>query len=108
MLILENTEHDLLNFFAASGSDTLNYTVDQSDIIKIKISFLVSDLGQEEEIYGSTLCKVKGSDLGQQPLKLKNLDIINDYEISLGNISLEVSKGMSPKGSPKIKTTGDH
>lgn len=69
---------------------------------------MVSDLGQEEEIYGSTVCKVNGSSLTQQPLKLKNLDIFNEYEIALGNISLEVSKGVSPRGSPKTKTAGDH
>ena len=45
VLILENTVHDKLNFFAAAGSDTLNYSVDQPEVVKIKLSFLVSDLG---------------------------------------------------------------
>ena len=63
MLILENTAHDKLSFFAAAGSDALNFAVEQPDVIKIKISFLVSDLGHEEEIYGTATCKIKGSDI---------------------------------------------
>jgi hypothetical protein len=47
VLILENTEHDLLSFVAAAGSDTLNYSIDEADLIKIKLSFLISDLGHE-------------------------------------------------------------
>ena len=45
VLILENNVHDKLSFFAAAGSDILNYSVHQPDVIKIKLSFLVSDLG---------------------------------------------------------------
>ena len=63
VLILENNEHDKLSFFAAAGSDALNYSVDQPDLIKIKLSFLVSDLGHEEEIYGTATSKIKGSDI---------------------------------------------
>ncbi len=47
VLILENVEHDPLSFAAAVGSDTLNYIVEHPDVIKIKLSFLVSDLGHE-------------------------------------------------------------
>jgi hypothetical protein len=63
VLILESTEHDELNFVAAVGSDALNYAVEQPDVIKIKLTFLVSDLGHEEEIYGMATCKIRGIDL---------------------------------------------
>lgn len=39
----------------------------------MKISFLVSDLGHEEEIYGTAMCKVKGSEVAQQTVKIKNV-----------------------------------
>jgi len=41
----------------------LSYTVEQPNIIKIKLTFLVSDFGHEEEIYGVAHCKVRGVDI---------------------------------------------
>ena len=41
------------------GSDQLNYSVEQPDLMKIKMTFLVSDLGHEEEIYGVATCNLR-------------------------------------------------
>lgn len=96
MLILENVEHDQLNFTAAAGSDLLNYTVEQPDNVRIKLTFLVSDLGHEEEIYGVASCKLRASDL-EKEVRLKNVEIKNDYSVNLGSVNFEVFKGVSPK-----------
>jgi hypothetical protein len=66
VLILENAEHDQLNFISAAGSDLLNYIVEQPENIRIKLTFLVSDLGHEEEIYGIATCKFRIQDLEQK------------------------------------------
>lgn len=83
-----------MSFYAAAGSDVLNYAVDQPDVVKIKVSFLVSDLGHEEEIYGTATCKVKASEVVNGAVRLRNIEIVNDYSVILGNFSLEVTKGM--------------
>lgn len=93
-------EHDQLNFTAAAGSDLLNYTVEQPDNVRIKLTFLVSDLGHEEEIYGIAACKIRASDL-EKEIKLKNVEIKNDYSVNLGTVSFEVFKGVSPRNLQK-------
>ena len=50
------------------------------------------------------MCKIKGSDIYKEPAKIKNIDILNDYSVVLGTFSLEASKGISQKASPKHKT----
>lgn len=35
---------------------------------------------------------------------MKNIEILNDYSVGLGSFSIEASKGIVPKGSPKNKT----
>jgi len=39
--------------------------------------------------------------LQNQDIKLKNIEILNDYAVILGTLSLEISKGIPPKVSPK-------
>lgn len=88
VLILENVEHDQLNFTSSAGSDLLNYIVEQPEAIRIKLTFIVSDLGHEEEIYGSTTCKLRPQDLEQKEVKFKNIEIKNDYSVNLGCVTL--------------------
>ena len=40
---------------------------------------------------------MKGSDIYKDSIKLKNIDIVNDYSVVLGTFSIEASKGASPK-----------
>ena len=35
---------------------------------------------------------------------MKNIEILNDYSVGLGSFSIEASKGIAAKGSPKNKT----
>lgn len=97
VLILENVEHDPLNFTSATGSDLLNYVVEQPEAIRIKLTFIVSDLGHEEEIYGTTICKLRAQDLDQKEVKFRNAEIKNDYSVNLGLVSLEVFRAATPK-----------
>ena len=59
VLIMEHSNHDKLTFVTSAGSDTLNFLVEFSEYIKVKITFLVSDIGQDEEIYGYATLKMK-------------------------------------------------
>ena len=63
VLIMEHSNHDELTFISSAGSDTLNFVIEHSEYVKIKITFLVSDIGQDEEIYGLTHVKMKISEL---------------------------------------------
>lgn len=56
--------HNMDLFFTpAPSSDKLNFVIDETEQIKIRITFLISDLGREEEIYGVALAKIKTSDI---------------------------------------------
>ncbi len=63
VLILDSVEHDELNFISGPGSDQLNFNIQYSETIRIKLTFIVSYLGHDEEIYGLTLYKVKTKDV---------------------------------------------
>lgn len=73
VLILENTEHDPLSFTAAPSSDQLTYSLQHPDPIAVKLTFIVSDLGHEEEIYGTSVCRLRAQDLNLKEAKFKNL-----------------------------------
>ena len=79
----------------------LSYIVEQPHAIQVKLTFLVSDLGHEEEIYGVAVCKFRSSELEQKELKFKNVLIKNDYSVNLGVVSLEVFKGFVSKNMPR-------
>ena len=91
VLILEAEQHDGLSFTPAAGSDNLDYTVEQ-DSLKVKFTFLVSDLGVEEEVYGIAVCKTRVTDLNKQEIKFKGVEIKNEHDVPLGVINLEVSR----------------
>lgn len=78
----------------------MNYNVEQPDNVRIKLTFLVSDLGHEEEIYGIATCKIRASDL-EKEVKLKNVEIKNDYSVNLGTVSFEVFRGVASKNLQK-------
>lgn len=59
VLIMEGTLHDELTFMPSASSDSLSFYVEDAEYIKVKVTFLVSDVGHEEEIYGSALVKMK-------------------------------------------------
>ena len=40
-------------------SDNLNFLLDKGDFLKLKMVLMISDIGQEEEIYGSLTFKIK-------------------------------------------------
>ena len=44
---MEHSNHDFLTFVSSAGSDALNFIVEFSEYIKVKITFLVSDIGQD-------------------------------------------------------------
>jgi hypothetical protein len=46
VLILNSADYDELSFVNVAGSDSLNYYVDHGEFVKIKFTFLVSDIGQ--------------------------------------------------------------
>lgn len=75
---MESSFHNELNFVPSAGSDSLSFVVDHAEFIKVKIVCLISDTGQEEEIYGSLLIKIKAEELARQPfvafsdIELKN------------------------------------
>lgn len=45
VLIMENPSFSELTFISADSSDQLNFAIDYSDVIKVKIVCLVSDIG---------------------------------------------------------------
>ena len=59
VLIMESSAHDPLTLVSSAGSDSLSFFIEHAEFLKIKITFLVSDIGQEEEIYGSAILKMK-------------------------------------------------
>jgi hypothetical protein len=48
----------------------------------------VSDLGHEEEIYGVATAKIRGEELEQKEIKLKNVEICNEFAVNLGYVNL--------------------
>lgn len=52
-----------LSFNCSASSDNLDFSVEQTETIKMKITFLVSDIGQDQEIYGWSLIKIKTAEL---------------------------------------------
>lgn len=99
VLIMEHSNHDKLTFVTSAGSDTLNFLVDFSEYIKVKITFLVSDIGQDEEIYGYTTLKMKINELSTKDLiTFDNVELKNDFGTEVGIISTEVSRqSQAPK-----------
>ena len=65
VLILDNAPDDDLVFISVAGSDNLHYLLDETQYGKLKLTFLVSDIGQEEEIYGVANAKFKIVDISQ-------------------------------------------
>ena len=96
---MEHSNHDKLTFVTSAGSDTLNFLVDFSEYIKVKITFLVSDIGQDEEIYGYTTLKMKINELSTKDLiTFDNVELKNDFGTEVGIISTEVSRqSQAPK-----------
>lgn len=59
VLIMQSTIHDELTLVPSTSSDSLGFHIGDVDYITVKIVFLVSDVGQEQEIYGSAMVKIK-------------------------------------------------
>lgn len=92
---MENTIHDELSFIPSSSSDSLNFYIEDTQYIKVKITFLISDVGQEEQIYGSAMVKFKIGQLSaaQDGLKYYRVELKNDFGTDAGNLSFEVHQG---------------
>lgn len=90
MLILERfkTATTAILFVNSNGSDLLNYSVDFSDSLQIKCTFLVCDGEIDEEIYGSIHKKVNISEISDGPINLPSLRISNEYSIDIGQVDL--------------------
>ena len=96
VLIMENIEENELVFVSTSSSDVLNFVIEDTEFIKIKIIFLVSDIGHEEEIYGTAIVKLKTQELiaaGGEGVPFSKLLIKNDFGTVVGAISTQVIKG---------------
>ena len=81
---------------STSSSDVLNFVIEDTEFIKIKIIFLVSDIGHEEEIYGTAIVKLKTQELiaaGNEGVAFNKLLIKNDFGTVVGAISAQVVKG---------------
>jgi hypothetical protein len=58
----------------------------------VKLTFLIADLGAEEEIYGTVIFKCHFSDLlTSGSITFSKTNIKNDYEIVVGNVSVNVN-----------------
>ena len=59
----------------------------------MKIVCLISDTGQEEEIYGNLLLKIKAEELTQRPfIAFSDVELKNEYDTIVGYFDLEVLK----------------
>lgn len=47
VLIMESTAHNELIFVSSASSDSLNFIIEDTEYIKVKVTFLVSDIGHE-------------------------------------------------------------
>ena len=75
------------------SSDILNFTIEDTEFVKVKVIFLISDLGHEEEIYGSAVMKMKTGELAnaaEDGLIFKKVQIKNDFGTVVGVVSSAV------------------
>ena len=102
---MENTAHNQLIFVSSSSSDTLNFIIEDTEYLKVKITFLVSDIGHEEEIYGSAVMKMKTGELtasGEAGLTFNKVQIKNQFGTAVGAVSTEIHKGSISNGDANL------
>lgn len=44
---MQHSDKDQLSLVSSAGSDALNFVIEYAQFIKIKLTFLVSDIGQD-------------------------------------------------------------
>lgn len=83
-----STKTSALLFVNASGSDLLNFTADQSDSARLRLTLLVGDGGVEEDVYGILQRKVNVEGLKEGPVRFDGLQLANDHGIAVGEVDL--------------------
>lgn len=86
---MQSTIHDELTLVPSTSSDSLGFHIGDVDYITVKIVFLVSDVGQQQEIYGSSIVKIK---IGQLNAAISgipfNVKLKNQIGTDVGFINL--------------------
>jgi hypothetical protein len=81
-------------FVQGEGSDYLNFVVEETEYLRVKLTFLIADLGFEEEIYGSVIFKCRFVDLlSSGNISFARTNIKNDFEIVVGSVSARLIMG---------------
>lgn len=66
----------------------LNFTVDQQDSARFRMTLLVGDGGVEEEVYGFLQRKVRVDRLKEGPVRFDGLQLANDHGIAVGEVDI--------------------
>ena len=93
VLLLER-EGETLRFVQGEGSDYLNFVVEEMEYLRVKLTFLIADLGFEEEIYGSVSFKCRFVDLlTSGNISFAQTNIKNEGDVVVGSVSARLVMG---------------
>lgn len=93
VLLLERNG-STLEFVQGEGSDYLNFVVEEMEYLRIKLTFLIADLGSEEDIYGGVSFKCRFIDLlNSGNISFAKTNIKNDCEVVVGSVSAKLVMG---------------